>query len=359
MKHGHVLKIIFLCLLNFYACYAIAQEDSYQNDLAQFQPTEDSPSSPPLTPSSVKQPAPSSSIPSLLIVPPDKGSSPFVKSKPLTFQQSQQIMLRQAPPAKPPSPESVAAFNNLLNQNMPMTPQQMIRLRQLVDVSQRAAAVPANVPPKPVSSTLMINLAPGTTPPAIRLAQGYVSSLVFVDSTAAPWPIAAYDVGDPKATTLQWDGKSNILLIQAIAPYSESNLVVRLVGLAMPITLVLVSGQREVDYRTDLHVSGLGPNTKELPTGTRLPDNANQLLLGVLDGIAPPGSKPLMVKGGNCQGWLLGDKMYLRTRQTVLSPGWVGKMTSPDGMNAYEIQPTSSILISQYGEPVELKVEGF
>jgi intracellular multiplication protein IcmK len=127
----------------------------------------------------------------------------------------------------------------------------------------------------------------------------------------------------------------------------------------MPITLVLVSGQREVDYRTDLHVSGIGPNTKELPTGTRLPDNANQLLLGVLDGIAPPGSKQLLIKGGNCEGWLMGDKMYLRTRQTVLSPGWVGKMTSPDGMNAYEIQRTSSILVSQYGEPVELKVEGF
>jgi intracellular multiplication protein IcmK len=279
--------------------------------------------------------------------------------KPLSFTESQQAMLNSAPPAKPSSPEANEAFNGMLQQNMPLSPQQVVRLRQMIDVSQRAAAVTPNVPPKPVSSTLMINLAPGATPAAIRLAQGYVSSLVFVDSTGSPWPIASYDVGDPKANTIQWDGKSNILLIQAISPYSDGNLVIRLIGLPTPVTLELVSGQRVVDYRADIHVPGMGPNAKDLPTGSRLPDSASQLLLEVLEGVAPPGSKQLSVKGGDCQAWLLGDKMYLRTRFTVLSPGWVGKMVSPDGMNAYEIQTTSSILVSQYGEPVELKVGGF
>ena len=34
-------------------------------------------------------------------------------------------------------------------------------------------------------------------------------------------------------------------------------------------------------------------------------------------------------------------------------------MVSPDGMIAYEIQKTSSVLVSQYGNPIELKIEGF
>jgi hypothetical protein len=34
-------------------------------------------------------------------------------------------------------------------------------------------------------------------------------------------------------------------------------------------------------------------------------------------------------------------------------------MVSPDGMNAYELQRSSSVLVSQYGEPIELKIEGF
>ncbi|MEO8964338.1 MAG: DotH/IcmK family type IV secretion protein, partial [Gammaproteobacteria bacterium] len=248
---------------------------------------------------------------------------------PLTYSQSQQAMLNSVPNTSPPNPDADAAFDSMMQQNIPLTPQQIVRLRQKIDESQRAAAIPATVPPKPVSSTLMVNLAPGATPPAIRLAQGYVTSLVFVDSTGSPWPIASYDIGDPKTTNIQWDGKSNVLLVQASSPYGDSDLVIRLMGLPTPITLELVLGQRVVDYRTDIHVAGIGPNAKDLPTGTGLPNSANQVLLNVLDGVAPPGSRQLTVRGGDCLAWLLGDTMFLRTRLTVLSPGWVGRMVSP------------------------------
>jgi len=327
----------------------VAAVSSVQSDLAQFQAWlknngQNSPAGPPAKPKTITSPPP---------------SGPIIKSKPLSYSQSQQAILNSVPSSYPPSPDAQAAFNAMIQQNMPMTPQQVVRLRQLIDESQRAAAIPPTIPPRPVSSTLMINLAPGATPPAIRLAQGYVSSLVFVDSTGSPWPVASYDIGNPKMTNIQWDGKSNVLLIQASSPYGDSDLVIRLAGLATPVTLGLVLGQRVVDYRTDIHVAGIGPNAKDLPMGTGLPNSANQLLLNVLDGVAPPGSKPLTVSGGDCLAWLLGDKMYLRTRLTVLSPGWIGRMVSPDGMYAYEIQKSSSVLVSQYGEPVEIKIEGF
>jgi intracellular multiplication protein IcmK len=278
---------------------------------------------------------------------------------PQTLEQQQQSMLDALPPSDPPSEDSEKAFDMLLKQNMPLSNDQVLRLRQQIDLSQRAAAVPPNVPPKPVSTTLMINLAPGSTPPPIRLAQGYVSSLVFVDSTGAAWPIAAYEVGNPKAVNIQWDGKSNILLLQAVSPYSNGNLVIRLANLPTPLTLELISGQRVVDFRVDIHVAGMGPTPKEVASKVSLPAAANNVLLSILDGVPPTGSKTLMVKGGDCQAWLVGDKMYLRTRFTVLSPGWIGKMTSSDGMQAYELPRSASILISRYGEPVELKVEGF
>jgi len=285
---------------------------------------------------------------------------PARKYRPLTYEESLAVMLRSAPPALVPQSEDAdIAFNQLLQQNIPLSPQQVVQLRQQIDAAQRAAAITPVIPPKPVSSTIMINLAPGTTPPAVRLAQGYVSSLLFVDSTGAPWPIAAFDVGNPKAVNIQWDGKSNILLLQAVNPYSNGDIVIRLVGLPTPITLELVSGQRVVDYRVDIHVSGIGPNTKELPTGTALPNSASQLLLGVLDGVAPPGSRFLTIRGADAQAWLLGERMYLRTRFTVLSPGWISTMVSSDGMHAYEMPRTSSVLISRYGEPAELRVEGF
>jgi len=284
------------------------------------------------------------------------GGSPM----PPTYEEGQQMMLDLAPQSKVPVTDAdEAAFNSMMRKNMPLTPEQVVKLRQQIDTAQLAASIPANIPPKPVSTTVMVNLAPGTTPPAIRLAQGYVSSLVFVDSTGSPWPIAAFDIGNPKSVNIQWDGKSNILMMQAVSPYNYGDIVVRLVGLPTPVTLELVTGQRVVDYRVDLHVSGIGPNTKELPIGSNLPSSANQLLLGILDGVSPAGSKMLVVSGADSQAWVVGDKMYLRTRLTVLSPGWIGKMVSPDGMQAYELPKTSSVLVSRYGRPVELKVEGF
>ena len=299
-------------------------------------------------------------------------SYPFFTDKPVATARPQvpvaalqapddpRVLMRGMPAAsRPATPESTAAFNMLLQQNMPMTSAQILQLRQEMDLAQRAASIPATIPPKPISSTLMINLAPGVAPPAIRLAQGYVTSLVFVDSTGAPWPVASFNIGNPKAVNMQWDGKSNIVMMQAMLPYSHGDIVIQLQGLPTPITLELVSGQPVVDYRVDLHVPGMGPNTKELPTGTPLPNSANQLLLGVLDGVAPAGSKALVVQGADASAWLLNDKLYLRTRLTLLSPGWMGKMVSPDGMNAYELPKTSSVLVSRYGEPAELKIEGF
>ncbi len=141
---------------------------------------------------------------------------------PPTYEEGQKMMLDTVPESAPPSELSEKAFRAMLQENMPMTPDQVVRLRQQLDKSQRASSITANIPPKSVSSTLMINLAPGATPPAVRLSQGYVSSLVFVDSTGTPWPIESFDIGNPKTVNIQWDGKTNILLIQLFLPISAA-----------------------------------------------------------------------------------------------------------------------------------------
>ncbi len=372
-KAGGLMAMLFLCCsawqiamaaepfnaINSTNSVSAENEAKFQNWLKSN--GQERPSRPPFMTSNQPASAPravysSGHAPVLTIV---NDSDSQVISPPMTYSQSQAKMLRAAPALPAASPLATDAFNAMMQQNSPLTPRQVVRLHQLVDESQRAASISPTVPPKPVSSTIMINLAPGATPPAIRLARKHVTSLVFVDSTGSPWPIASFDVGDAKAMNTQWDGKSNILLIQAVSPYDDSDLVIRLVGLPTPITLELVPGQRVVDARTDIHVPGIGPNSKDIPMGTGLPNSADQMLLDVLDGIAPSGSKQLSIKGGNCQGWFLGDKMFLRTRLTLLSPGFVGRMKSPDGMIAYELQITSSVLVSQYGQPIELKVEGF
>ena len=82
------------------------------------------------------------------------------------------------------------------------------------------------------------------------------------------------------------------------------------------------------------------------------------MLLHVLEGVPPQGSLHLTVTGGDARAWLLGEKIYVRTNLTILSPGWIASMTSADGMHAYELQKAPVLLVSWHGKVMQLKVEG-
>ncbi|MCH9770504.1 MAG: DotH/IcmK family type IV secretion protein [Gammaproteobacteria bacterium] len=251
---------------------------------------------------------------------------------------------------------SQQAFLQTVRNMLPLTPAQVHTLRTLLNRTQRAASEYPGTPPRPTSAAVMVNLAPGSTPPVIRLRKGFVTSLVFLDSTGAPWPISAYDIGNPKAFNVQWNKKGNTLLVQASDTYKSGNLAVILKGQNTPVMVTLMPGQAAVDYRVDLRVPGLGPNAN--PVLSNLPTTQSPQLLQFLNGIPPHGAKTLRVDGGDCQAWMFDDHIYLRTRLTVLSPGWLASMRSPDGTHVYEITRTPIILASSRGQIVQLEIQG-
>ncbi len=250
------------------------------------------------------------------------------------------------------------AFGSAVQQALPLNPEEIHRLKQLYNSAQFAAAAPAGTPPKPIATSLYVNLSPGASPPAIRLSEGFVSSLVFLDSTGAPWPIAAYDLGNPSAFNIAWNKKGNVLMVQAKTLYTYGNLAVRLKGLNTPVMLTLIPGQSIVDYRTDITVPGYGPDAKSLPINTGLPPEAAPVLLNILDGVTPQGSDVLQMPSNFGQAWRLKGKMYIRTHYTLLSPGWLATMSSADGTNAYELQPTPMLLMSKNGKIEHVKIGG-
>ncbi len=250
------------------------------------------------------------------------------------------------------------AFARTVRSLMPMSPEQIKTLRYMLDQSQRAAATFPGTPPRPTSSSVIVRLAPGATPPIIRLRAGFVTSLDFLDSTGASWPIAAYDLGDPKSFNIQWDRKGNTLLVQSTTTYKDGNLAVLLKGLDTPVMLTLMPGQSNVDYRVDLRIPGLGPYAKTGING--LPARSNPELIDFLDGVAPKNAHALVISGdGNqSQAWLYGNKLYLRTRATLLSPSWLSSISSSDGTHVYELPKAPVILASEQGSMIQLMIKG-
>lgn len=271
--------------------------------------------------------------------------------------QSEVVQVFEVPRRKPLTLRD-EAFKQLLDKISPLSPEQIIEMRRQQDKTQQAVATTPNAPPRPVSSTLTIDLSPGVTPPVIRLSAGFVTSMVFVDSTGQPWPIADYSLGNPKNFNIQWDRKTNTLFVQSTTAYSSGNLAIRLATLDTPVMLSLVSGQREVDYRVDLQVLGRGPNALAPVVGDGIP-SVNPTLLSILDGVPPPGSLELEVSCGLGRAWLLPDKrLIFRTQLVVLSPAWTATVSSADGTHVYEMAPTPLILASQDGKPIKIELKG-
>jgi intracellular multiplication protein IcmK len=250
------------------------------------------------------------------------------------------------------------AFQNMTGKMFPMTAEQIRALRDVAEATKRITAEPARIPPRPLVSSQTVSLSPGTVPPVIRLANGYVTSVVFVDETGAPWPVAAYSIGNPQAFNIQWDSESNLLMIQGQGAYVTGNMAVSLAKLPTPIMLTIVSEQNVVDYRVDFRVQGRGPNANGSIIGSSLPQNSNQLLMNLLDGVPPSDARTLEITGGPAEAWARGGTMFLRTPLTVLSPSWTATMSSPDGTKVYQMNPTPMVLVSDRGQSVVLKVKG-
>lgn len=350
-----LFKIGLICSLSILSCYAFAADNDAQQALQQLRLLQQRLSQTPGADVQMDGAAPSA-VPKIGTN--VATNTPSVPAGNQTTQAQNAAANQQTISEQDNEVVDKKSFKDMTRSLYPLTPEQIVRLKQIYQTNEYAQASTPGTPPKPTATSQFVNLSPGSTPPVIRLSQGFVSSLVFLDSTGAPWPIAAYDLGDPSSFNIQWDKTSNTLMIQALKLYNYGNLAVRLRGLNTPVMLTLIPGQKAVDYRVDLRVQGYGPNAKSMPMEEGIPPSASDLLLHVLDGVPPAGSQRLTVSGGDARAWLSNEKMYVRTNLTILSPGWLASMTSADGTHAYEMQKSPVLLVSWHGKVMQLKVEG-
>lgn len=275
-----------------------------------------------------------------------------------------QAMGGQAAAGQPPQPTYKPttlrdeAFTELLNKAFPLRPDQIVTLHKNYDDQQLAVNTPAGTPPQPVSSTLTVDLSPGATPPLIRLATGFVTSIVFIDSTGKPWPVADYSLGNPSGFNIKWDNKTNTLFLQSLKDHLSGNVAIRLGDLDTPLMFSIVTGQKEVDYRVDVQVPGIGPNSETPVLDVNIPTAAAQYLLGALDGVPPSGSIELKVAKEYGRAWAYNGKLLFRTKLTVLSPAWMATVSSADGTRVYEMTQTPLILATQNGKTIKIELSG-
>jgi len=210
---------------------------------------------------------------------------------------------------------------------------------------------------------VVASLAPGATPPVVRLAPGFATSIVVTDSSGSPWPIQNFVIGNASSMDVkrpvERDPEGSSLSIVPKGYYSQSNLVLYLKGLATPVSMTFITGQKQVDYRVDLRVLGSGPNAR-VPQSAGMPAGTNSQLLSLLEGVAPEGAKALRVSDPAAQAWMAKTgHVLVRTNLQIISPAWIGSVRSADGTTAYEMPAVPSILCLRDGQITSVSLQGW
>lgn len=240
------------------------------------------------------------------------------------------------------------------------------RIRELKkDMYDRTKVLnePAYPLAKPVTTSLVVDMSPGSAPPSIRLSKNMPSSIVLTDATGSPWPISNYQVGPADAFDVKRMDKSatdggSILSITPQSDNAVGSLVLYLQGTNTTISLQLIAGQKVYDSRADVRVQGSGPNARY--NSASLPASIDNRLLSFLSDVPAAGSKQLVVSSGLLKAWMTRDnKMFIKSTYPLMAPAFENVTRSSDGSYAYKLNPVPVVSIKMQDRFVEVGISGF
>ena len=255
--------------------------------------------------------------------------------------------------------EMVESFNDSIRQVFPMTPQMIARYRSIYEAQRRAML--ERPEPKARVTAGMATLEPGEESPVVLVAPGVASVIGFYDATGAPWPVNQFVVGDSEGFQVErLGGSGNNLTVSPLRRIGHTNVVVLLSGEDRPAAIRLRISETEAVHRHDVLIGRMGPLAQ--PNNAARPDAVHEAgsatLLAALSGVdLPEGAVALPVEGVAVRAWLIDGGLYLRSRHTLLAPGWTESLAGPDGMRVYRLEPVSIALFSENGEIRQASIE--
>lgn len=286
--------------------------------------------------------------------------SPFAQNGPTPSQPGGALPSPATPPAQSasaamPTPY-VATTQAVLDKIAPLTPKEIVNLRKQID--ERKDAFTENIsgrpPARPTSTQTTVDLSPGGTPPVLRLAPRQGATIMFVDAAGRPWPVEAADNFNDAgyAVSQMAEHVFSVGMKQA----QIGNIAFKLKDIARPVTVTVMPAQDATDYNLDLvvpkFVGGVPPTAmaSAAPAPTHMADE----LMAYLYRTPPREARRLTVAGSGTDeimAWQISsNSMAVRTSAQILSPAWMRRQGSSDGVFVYQLPITPVVVISQGGE---------
>lgn len=243
------------------------------------------------------------------------------------------------------------AFDNAMQEKSGLTPEMIRELKKTYMDKNKAKNDEVEEEPTPESRTIPISLDVSNQKEVIRTAEGYSTSITIIDSTGKPWDVVNTSLGNSKAYSLaRLDGSEGSLFsLTTKAKNARSNLILVLKegkgnDRKIPISLELISGQKQVDDKVVLRIQSVGPNGSiEQTKLTQAPDIR---YIQWLDGVVPSGVKKLKSNDTMLKAWKDSDgAIIVITKYNVYSPNSSVMISSSNGeVTLYKLSAKSSVL---------------
>ncbi len=264
---------------------------------------------------------------------------------------------------RPLTPEEITAYAATVQREIPLRPELIADFRRrLNDVARARAAPPSGVRPISLTDTVRISLSTAGEPETILTAPGTVTVMSFFDRTGAPWPVAAYVIGNESAFQVYpMQEGSHELALSPLVTHGYSNIVVSLVDADQPIVLDVETNEERSHRRRDVVVDATGPNAVVAPVVPREPSqrSSDGIMMAMVQGAPiPPDARKLRTDDPDVEAYRLGRDMYVRTNRTLISPAYNASIAGPGGINAYRLRPAPVVMISRGGAITRVRISG-
>jgi len=257
------------------------------------------------------------------------------------------------------------AFAGAQTESFPLSPGQIHRFLHRKDRTEQA--IHNGNPPSLVSRSRTISMRAGSSAPTLHLYPGYVTTVIFLDSTGSPWPITSVTVGDPKHFSVNKPKglkPGNLLTISTPSRYATSNMVVTLKGSDTPIVVQITTraandkpGQK-ADTMVEFRADRPGPKAKKPSVGPSPAASPSNAELSFLDNVPPDGAKPVHLKPSiqGVSAWNYKKRLYLRSQYPAAWPAWTSVSRGPGGVRLYVMPQVDSLILMKDGNNVSLTV---
>ncbi|CAN7784732.1 DotH/IcmK family type IV secretion protein [Variovorax sp. LjRoot175] len=244
----------------------------------------------------------------------------------------------------------------MLDKVAPLTPNEIVNLRKQID--QRKDAFTENItgrpPARPTSTQTTIDLSPGGTPPMLRVSMRQGATIMFVDAAGRPWPVEAADNFNDAGYAVSQMAE-HVFSVGMKQP-QIGNIAFKLKDIARPVTVTVMPAQDSTDYNLDLvvpkFVGGVPPTA--MASAAPAPSHMSDELMAYLYRTPPREARRLTIGGSGTDeimAWQISPtSMAVRTSAQILSPAWMRRQGSSDGVFVYQLPITPVVVISQGGE---------